>query len=98
MTSKYGKITLFNELDLNKNIRLIKKGDIVFFHRQSLKDTKPKIDNKYPGHCGIYLGNNAFMHCSGTKNKVIINTFNKKYWNKVLVASKDIISDYNKKY
>ena len=95
MTSTYGTLTLFNENNINKNIKLIKKGDIVFFHRQSLDDNEPKIDNKYPGHCGIYLGNNKFIHCSRNKQKVIINTFNNDYWNKVLVASKNIISDKN---
>jgi len=98
MTSSYGKITLYKENSLNKNLKLIKPGDILFFHRQSLNDNFPKENNKYPGHCGIYLGNNAFMHCSRSQNKIIINTFNKDYWKKVLVASKDIISDYNKKY
>ena len=95
MTSTYGTLTLFNENDFNKNIKSIKKGDIVFFHRQSLDDNEPKINNKYPGHCGIYLGNNKFIHCSRSQKKVIINTFNNDYWNKVLVASKNIIDKNN---
>ena len=92
MTSKYGKLTLFNENDFNKDLSLVKLGDILFFHRQSLTDTIPTETNKYPGHCGIYLGERTFIHASRPKKKVIITNFdNNDYWLKVLVASKDII-------
>lgn len=97
MTSKYGIITLFDKNDISKNIKLIKKGDIVFFHRQSLKDNEPNANNKYPGHCGIYIGDNSFIHSSIKGHKTSINTLEEKYWNKVLVANKDIISNYEKK-
>ena len=94
MTSAYGKINLYEEDSNYKNLNIIEKGDIVFFHRQSMKDNKPTENNKYPGHCGIYLGNNYFIHCSRPKGKVIIINFDKdEYWKKVLVASKDIFSD-----
>lgn len=94
MTSKYGILTLYNTEF--KDISLIKRGDIVLLHRQSLNDNKPRVDNKYPGHCGIYLGDNKFIHASGTKKKVVIDTFYNDYWYKKLVASKDIISDRKK--
>ena len=85
MTSIYGNIVPTSD---------ILKGDILFFHRQSKEDNEPTIYNKYPGHCGIYLGNNRFIHASGTKRKVIINNFSKsKYWNDVLVSGKSIISE-----
>ncbi len=85
LTSCYGKIISLEET---------KKGDILFFHRQSKDEYETTEDNKYPGHCGIYLGNNRFIHCSGTKGKVIINNFSKsEYWNKVFISSKDILSD-----
>lgn len=94
MTSSYGKVLLFKD-GLNKDLSFIKKGDILFFHRQSMKDTMPKINNKYPGHCGIYLSDNYFIHCTKSKGKVIIdNLDNDIYLKKVLVATKDIISDY----
>ena len=97
MTSLHGIITLYAEDDLNKDLSVIRKGDILFFHRQSMSDTEPKVDNKYPGHCGIYLGDNNFIHCSRPKGEVIISNFDKnEYWKKVLVASKNILSD-NKK-
>lgn len=103
MTSNYGRLTLFDESNLNKNLELIKSGDIVLFHRQSLNDIVPKEDNKYPGHCGIYIGSNRFIHCSRSKGRVVINNFLKSdYWNKVLVASKNIFEQsdlqYIKKY
>lgn len=94
MTNNFGKLTIFDENSLNKNLSLIRDGDILFFHRQSLNDTVPKKDNKYPGHCGIYLGNNDFIHCSRSKGKVVISNFIKnEYWKSVLVASKDIFRD-----
>ena len=95
MTSSYGKLTLYQEDSLTKNLNLIHKGDILFFHRQSLKDNEPRENNKYPGHCGIYLENNNFIHCSRPKGKVIISNFdNNIYWQKVLVASKNIVVNY----
>lgn len=99
MTSKYGNITLFN--NKYKDLSLIKKGDILLLHRQSLKDNEPKENNKYPGHCGIYLGENKFIHSSGTEKKIVISSFNNEYWRNILVASKDIVSEdkvykYNK--
>ena len=85
LTSCYG---------INKTLENANKGDILFFHRQSKDEYETTTNNKYPGHCGIYLGNNRFIHCSGTKGKVVINDFSKsEYWNKVFVGSKDILSD-----
>ena len=92
MTSSYGKITYFKETCLNKNIKLIKQGDILLFHRQSLKENEPKEDNKYPGHCGLYLGEKKFIHCT-KKDNVHINILNNdSYWYKKLVASKNIFT------
>lgn len=94
MTSSYGKIILFDEHNLNKDLSVIKRGDVLFFHRQSMSDNIPKEDNKYPGHCGIYLGNNKFIHCTKSKGLVYISNFEKcEYWKNVLVGSKDIILD-----
>ena len=91
MTSRYGKLTIFDENSLKKELHLIKVGDILLFHRQSLNDSFPKPDNKYPGHCGIYLGNEKFIHASSRKKKIIITDFKKNnYWLSVLVGTKDI--------
>ncbi len=94
MTSQYGTLTLYNEQDFHKDLSLIKRGDIIFLHKQSIKDDQPRKTNKYPGHCGIYLGNNYFIHSSRIKERVVISNFLKnEYWQKVLVGSKDIVSD-----
>lgn len=90
MTSKYGILHLGNDLSI------LKRGDIVLLHRQSLKDTEPTPYNKYPGHCGIYIDDNYFIHASGTEKRVVISSFNNEYWVKKLVASKDIVSDLGK--
>ncbi len=93
MTSKYGKLLLFEENDLNKDLSILKKGDILFFHRQSMNDNIPTINNRYPGHCGLYLEDYYFIHASKTKGQVIISNFyQNEYWQNVLVASKDILS------
>lgn len=56
----------------------------------------PKEDNRYPGHCGIYLSDNYFIQSSSVIGKVIISNFElNDYWKKVLVGSKDILSDDN---
>lgn len=94
MTSEFGKNIYYEEKSVKKDLNLFQEGDIIFFHRQSLSDTFPKKDNKYPGHCGIYLGNYEFIHCSRPIGKVIISNFNKNvYWKDVLVASKNVLSD-----
>lgn len=94
MTSCYGILNLFDENDSYKDFDSINIGDILFFHRQSLDEFSPREDNKYPGHCGIYLGDDIFIHCPRNKGMVKINDFSKsKYWRKKLVASKDVVSD-----
>lgn len=91
MTSKPGKLILFEENDINKDLDIINKADIVFFHRQSLHEHVPTKSNKYPGHCGIYLGNRQFIHASRTDQKVTLTDLSKDdYWVKILVGSKDI--------
>ena len=93
MTSTIGNLKVYKEDDPNKNkyIDAINIGDLVFFHRQSLDEDKPTISNRYPGHVGIYIGNKKFIHASSNAGKIIISDFD-DYWTKVLVASKDILS------
>ena len=95
MTSKHGIITLYEEGVLKNDLNLIKKGDILLFHRQDKNEKEPKANNRYPGYCGIYLSENKFIHASSSPGTVIISTFNKTghYWEKKLVASKNIIKD-----
>lgn len=94
MTSRYGKITLYEDCSLFKDLSNLECGDILFFHRQSKSDNIPTINNKYPGHCGIYLKANYFIHCSGRYKKVTINNLdNDSYWKNILVGSKNIINE-----
>lgn len=91
MTSKYGILTLYPTIDI------LNKGDILLFHTQSLDATKPSIDNKYPGHCAIYIGDNKYIHCTskGINPGVGVRDFSeKKKLNRKLVASKDIVSNF----
>lgn len=93
MTSTYGKINLYEEKILKEELKLLNIGDILFFHRQSRKAKIPKVNNRYPGHCGIYLGNNYFIHCPSTDGKVVVDNLEEnEYWNIKLVGSKDVIS------
>lgn len=94
MTSNVGLIKEYLESDPNKKeyIKDISPGDILFFHRQSLNETTPKPTNRYPGHVGIYIGNNKFIHASSDEEKIIISNLD-EYWTNILVASKDIITD-----
>ena len=34
---------------------------------------KPTKDNKYPGHCGIYIGDRKFIHATILKGSVVVN-------------------------
>lgn len=98
MTSDIGILTRFDENDENKinYINDIKSGDILFFHRQSMKENEPIDTNKYPGHCGIYLYDGLFIHASRPNGKIIINSLKESYWLSVLVGYKNIIDDLNK--
>ncbi len=94
MTGFYGNLRLYKEELLDKDINLIKEGDVLLFHTQSLDDDMPKEDNKYPGHCGIYLSDGQFIHATNRVGKVVVSSFEEnEKWNRQLVASKDIIGD-----
>lgn len=96
MTSSIGTLTNYKEDDQNKEkyIDEINIGNLLFFHRQSLDENTPTPNNRYPGHVGIYIGNNKFIHASKDAGKIIISNLD-DYWLKQLVASKDIIDSLN---
>ena len=94
MTNNIGKLTKYKEndpqkLDYIKNINI---GDLVFFHTQSIKDYTPTKTNRYPGHVGIYLGNNKFIHALESAGKVIISDITEEKWLNTLVATRNIIN------
>ncbi|MBQ8682008.1 MAG: C40 family peptidase [Bacilli bacterium] len=92
MTNDIGDLKIYNEDDPKKinYIDEIKKGDLIFFHNQSLDDNKPSPGNRYPGHVGIYLGDKNFIHASPSEQKITINNLTGK-WLDILIASRDII-------
>ncbi len=93
LTSSIGITTKYKKDDSNKDkyLKNINVGDLLFFHRQSLEENYPTKTNRYPGHVGIYLGNNSFIHASKDAGKIIISPLNNNYL-KQLVASKNIIT------
>ena len=94
MTNPIGILTTYEENNKLKDLSIIKTGDILLFHRQSLKENKPTINNKYPGHCGIYLSNNYFIHCTKKTGYITIDRLNiNTYWYRKLVGVKNIVSD-----
>jgi len=92
MTSDIGNLYLF-EKDYCIQVQDFTIGDILFFHRQSLKDNNPMPYNRYPGHCGIYLGNNKFIHALRKQGQILISDLIlNNYWSKKLVGRKNLIN------
>jgi murein DD-endopeptidase / murein LD-carboxypeptidase len=62
------------------SINDIREGDLLFF----------TIDTQKPGHAGIYLWHNRFLHASTSKG-VIISSLNEPYWQKYFTGAGRII-------
>lgn len=92
MSNNIGDLKIYNKDDPKKidYLKEIKKGDLVFFHTKSLNDNSPTPNNNYPGHVGIYLGDNNFIHVSLTDDLIKVDKIDDE-WLKILVASRDII-------
>lgn len=92
MTSSVGNLVQYKEDDLKKKkyIQEINIGDLLFFHRQSLEESCPTPNNRYPGHVGIYIGKNQFIHASSKEEKVVISSLDEE-WIKCLVGCKNIL-------
>ncbi len=92
MTSYVGKLIKYSEDDKNKDLDIIEDGDILLIHRQSLEATEPTLLNKYPGHCGIYIGDGKFIHSTTVTGKVSISHIDEdNHWNRRLIGIKKII-------
>lgn len=93
MTNDIGILRQYQEGDEKKiqYLKDIQVGDLIFFHRQSLDENQPTPSNRYPGHVGIYMGEQQFIHASSEDGKVVISQLN-DYWLKVMVASRDLVS------
>ncbi|HHV94898.1 MAG TPA: SH3 domain-containing protein [Clostridiaceae bacterium] len=59
----------------------LKPGDLVFFNTGS----------GYIDHTGIYIGNGQFIHASGGRGRVVIDSLNQGYYSRVLVTARRII-------
>ena len=93
MTNNIGTLKQYKENDPHKKnyIKELEIGDLIFFHRQSLEENIPTPTNRYPGHVGIYLGEEQFIHASSDEGKIIISPLN-EYWLNLLVASRNILA------
>lgn len=94
MTSPIGFFYGFRNLTMQeKKIKLaaIHVGDILFFHTQSLQDNTPTKDNYYPGHLGLYLGNNIFIHAKDSSKKVILSNLEEEDYLEILIGYKDLL-------
>lgn len=93
MTNSIGHLTKYIEDDNNKEKYLvdINVGDLLFFHTKALEENQPTTSNQYPGHVGIYLGDNHFIHVSPELGYILIDELTET-WLKKLVASRDIVA------
>ena len=99
MTNDLGDLKIYNEIDSKKinYIDEIRQGDLVFFHTKDLEANSPTPNNHYPGHVGIYLGDNEFIHVSPNEEKITIDKLDDN-WLSILVASRDVIKGLANKY
>ncbi len=65
--------------DRIKNIKDLKYGDLIFFNTSQIY---------YPGHVGIYLGNNLFIHSGSSKGVTVSTLKNNYYLNKFIGATR----------
>lgn len=93
MTCSIGTLTKYIENDENKikYLEKIQPGDLLFFHTQALGEAQPTSNNQYPGHVGIYLNDNKFIHANSKDGVVKISLLENEWFSK-LVASRDIVS------
>lgn len=76
----------FNNGQRISSMSNLKFGDLVFFNT-----TK----RKFPGHVGIYLGNNLFVHSSVSKG-VTVSSLQSDYWKRRFVGGRRIEQVFEK--
>jgi cell wall-associated NlpC family hydrolase len=61
-----------NLIDTSQGFEDLRPGDLLFFGRKASESTTEKVT-----HVGMWIGNNEYIHASGSSGKVTINSFNK---------------------
>jgi cell wall-associated NlpC family hydrolase len=57
-------------------------GDVLLFHRQSVKSKMVEKDNWYPGHVGIYIGDGKYIDARHRRGDVrVVDINNDEYMN-----------------
>lgn len=93
MTNDIGLLRQYPEHDPKKidYLKEIQAGDLLFFMNKLTKEEQSTKKAHYPGHVGVYLGNETFIHASPKEGKVILSKLDHE-WLPLLVASRDIIT------
>lgn len=94
LTSSIGDFFSCQNLKKNEKLQFIstiKAGDILFFHTQSIDETAPAIENHYPGHIALYLGDYKFIHAKVSAGKVIIESFFDEDYLDIFIGYKNLI-------
>lgn len=94
MTSPLGDFYDFRNLTIQEKKEKsmhMQVGDILFFHTQSLSDSKPTKENCYPGHVALYLGENKFIHAKASSGRVLISNLEEEDYLEILVGYKDLV-------
>ncbi len=60
----------------------LQPGDVICFYSGSYG---------YIGHCGIYIGNNQFIHASSSSGKVVVNSLSESYYNSHYYGARRIV-------
>ena len=68
-----------------RSISDMQPGDLVFFCDPT------RSDGKACSHCGVYIGNNQFIHASSSKAKIVISDLSSGYYNRYYVGGLRIV-------
>ena len=68
-----------------RSISDMRPGDLVFFCDPT------RSDGKACSHCGVYIGNNQFIHASSSKAKIVISDLSSGYYNRYYVGGLRIV-------
>lgn len=65
------------------DVKHLKVGDLVFFRTYA----------RYPSHVGIYIGNGKFIHFSSMYHGLAISSLNSRYFRKVFIGARRVLSE-----